>query len=145
MTEPSALPNMPGHLIRLMQQHATAVFHEAMRREGQEITPVQFAAMVALAERPGLDQAGLARAIAHDRATIGGVVRRLVEKGAISRVPDLDDRRAFRLELTVEGSDWLVQLQPLVARVQDSILDGLEPGERATLMALMRKLVVRQG
>jgi DNA-binding MarR family transcriptional regulator len=139
MTERAELFDMPGHLIRRLQQHATAVFQEAMRAEGHEITPVQFATMMALADRPGLDQAGLARVIAYDRATIGGVVKRLLEKGVISRVPAPDDRRAFRLELTRGGQSWLEELCPLVTRVQETILAGLSEDERAVFMTLMEK------
>ncbi|WP_292685703.1 MarR family transcriptional regulator [Novosphingobium sp.] len=72
---------MPGHLIRRLQQQSTQVFAARMREAGFDITPVQFAAMDALAARPGIDQATLAQLIAYDRATIGGVVDRLEGKG----------------------------------------------------------------
>ena len=79
------------------------------------------------------------RVIAYDRATIGGVVKRLLEKGVISRVPAPDDRRAFRLELTRGGQSWLEELCPLVTRVQETILAGLSEDERAVFMTLMEK------
>ena len=48
---------------------------------------MRFAAMQAPADRPGLDQASLARAIASDRATIGGVLRRFGRTGIVLRRP----------------------------------------------------------
>lgn len=58
----SALPPMrlsdvyeaPGHLIRRSQQISVAVFFEEF--EGYEVTPVQYAALIAIRDRPGLDQ-----------------------------------------------------------------------------------------
>ena len=64
---------------------------------------MRFAAMQAPADRPGLDQASLARAIASDRATIGGVLRRFGRTGIVLRRPAPDDRRAIRWELAPEG------------------------------------------
>ena len=56
----AALPihEMPGHMVRRLQQVAVALFAEELA--GLDLTPVQYAALVALDERPGLDQAPLA-------------------------------------------------------------------------------------
>lgn len=138
MTHP-ILSNMPGHLIRRLNQHSTAVFQHKLKADGHDITPVQFSALAKLAENPGLDQATLAALIEYDRATIGGVIKRLMQKGLIRRAPNEADRRAFELYLTPEGKSLLAQIQPAVTALQDDILAHLSPKERGTLVALMRK------
>lgn len=75
---------MPGHLIRRLHQLSTQVFAAAMAEAGEDLTPVQFAMIDALAAEPGLDQASLARAIGKDRATVGAVAERLAKKGLIA-------------------------------------------------------------
>ena len=78
------LRDMPGHLARRFQQIAVAIFHAELSETGYDLTPVQYAALVVLSEKPGIDQATLAGLIADDRTTIGGVTDRLVQKGSSS-------------------------------------------------------------
>ena len=135
----SPLPEMPGHLIRRLNQHSTAQFQRQLGAAGHDITPVQFAALKTLAENPGLDQATLAALIAYDRATIGGVVMRLQKKGLIQRQTNTDDRRAFKLSLTPLGKTLLGDITPVVCALQEDILINLSDGERRIFVNLIRK------
>lgn len=139
MTTETQLSNMPGHLIRRLNQHSTAVFQHRLRAEGYDVTPVQYSALETLSHAPGLDQATLAARIAYDRATIGNVVKRLEQKALILRQPNEKDRRAFRLWLTPSGNALLAQVRPVVSSLQDDILAGLTDHEAGTLIRLMRK------
>ena len=93
----------PGHLIRRLHQLSTRVFTERVRDAGFDLTPVQFIALDTLRENAGIDQAGLALAIAKDRATLGAVADRLAQKGLVTRVVSPRDKRARELELTEKG------------------------------------------
>ena len=75
---------MAGHLIRRLHQISTQVFTKTLQEAGLDLTPVQFAAMDAIAASPGIDQAGVATRIAYDRATIGGVVDLPAQKGLVA-------------------------------------------------------------
>ena len=133
------LQDMAGHLIRRLHQISVSVFAERMKAAGIDLTPVQFAALSALAAHPDVDQATLAGLIAYDRVTIGGVVDRLEGKGLVSRTVSRQDRRARVVRLTPSGADMLARVHPLVSEFQNDILSGLSPAERDQLMALMRK------
>ncbi|MEC3860521.1 MarR family transcriptional regulator [Mesobacterium sp. TK19101] len=133
------MEDMPGHLIRRLNQISTSVFQARMKHAGLDLTPVQFAAMTALADNPEIDQATLAGLIAYDRATIGGVVDRLLSKGLILRRVNQKDRRARVLDLTDAGRSLLARLSPIVEDLQPDILTGLSTEERATFVALARK------
>ncbi|KIN61577.1 putative transcriptional regulator protein [Sulfitobacter noctilucae] len=139
MTDRISLDHMPGHLIRRLQQQSTAVFQDRIKHAGFEVTSVQFAALETLSHKGEMDQAALARRIACDRATTGGVVKRLEARGLIRRVPDATDRRAFRLSLTEEGNALLTALRPVVAQAQEAILPGLTGAERARFLSLASK------
>lgn len=132
---------MAGHLIRRMNQVSTHVFSRHMKRMGLDLTPVQFAAMDAISAHPGIDQAGVATEIAYDRATIGGVIDRLEQKGYVERTISRRDRRAREVRLTQKGRDIHRRLLPEVAGFQGEILPGLRPEERAKFLALARKVV----
>jgi DNA-binding MarR family transcriptional regulator len=138
-TEATELDDMPGHLVRRLQQIAVAIFHIEMDRAGIDLTPVQYAALARIRDHDGLDQATLAGLIAYDRATITGVVDRLVQKGLISREISATDRRARVLALSDQGRDVVDRAQPPVEQAQKTMLRGLDPDEAATFITLLRK------
>ncbi|VVT22090.1 MarR family transcriptional regulator [Hoeflea sp. EC-HK425] len=130
---------MPGHLIRRLHQISTHVFMTRTREAGFDLTPVQFAALDAIRESPGIDQAGLADAVAKDRATIGAVADRLEQKGLLSRKINAQDKRARILALTDEGEALVAALKPLVEELQTDILPGLDETEYQLFVELAAK------
>ncbi|MBF9030328.1 MarR family transcriptional regulator [Rhodobacterales bacterium HKCCE3408] len=132
---------MAGHLIRRLNQISTQVFTKHMQEAGFDLTPVQFAAMDAVIADPGIDQASVAARIAYDRATIGGVIDRLEQKGYVLRSVNKRDRRAREVRPTEAGVAAFEAILPVVAALQDDVLGGLDEGERAQFMALARKAI----
>ncbi|MFN0162631.1 MAG: MarR family winged helix-turn-helix transcriptional regulator [Burkholderiales bacterium] len=130
---------MAGHLIRRLHQQSTQVFQAGTQAAGFDMTSVQFAALDAIADEPGIDQARLAASIGFDRATIGGVIDRLELKGLVERAVSEEDRRARRLTLTAAGKKLLGASRPVVEHLQAGILGPLSRAERALFMKLARK------
>lgn len=143
MTDSSETPmdslDMAGHLIRRLHQQSSQVFMQRTQAAGFDLTSVQFAALDAIRAQPGTDQARVAEMIAYDRATIGGVIERLEQKGWIRRVVSERDRRARELSLTPEGERVLAALLPVVRALQDDILPSLKPADRARFLQLARQ------
>lgn len=137
----SSYDEMPGHLVRRLQQAAVAIFHAEVARAGYDMTPVQYAALTAVRLNPGIDQATLAGLIAYDRTTITGVVDRLVQKGFLTRQPSKTDRRARTLRVTERGHMALGEIQPAVEQAQQTMLRGLDKGESREFMRLLAKAV----
>lgn len=132
---------MPGHLARRFHQISNALFDLDTREAGLSLTPVQYAALIAVRDNPGIDQATLAGLIAYDRTTIGGVVDRLVEKGFVVRRTNDTDRRAKLLTLHDEGARILSLADPVVQRSQERLVACLEPAEVEQLRSLLEKVV----
>jgi len=133
--------NMAGHLIRRLHQQATLIFAQRTQAAGFDLTPVQFAALDAVHAHPGVDQASIAELIAYDRATMGGVIDRLVQKGWVYRVVSERDRRARELSLTAEGTRIHTALLPVVQSLQSDILSPLEEADQASFLNLARRIV----
>jgi len=127
-----------GHLLRRAHQRATAIFLEKIG--ASDVTPTQFAALVKLRDEGTLSQNHLGRLTAMDRATILGVIRRLSERGLIERVDDPNDRRRTMLSLSPQGRAIVDRLVPNGFAVSEAILAPLEPRERDTFLALLRRL-----
>lgn len=135
--------DMAGHLIRRLHQLSTQVFVQRTQAAGFDLTPIQFAALDAIHNHPGTDQATVAELISYDRATIGGVIERLEQKGWVARVVSERDRRARELSLTPEGQRTFKALVPVVRNLQDDILPSLSDADRARFLELAR-LAVRK-
>ena len=125
-----AVYTAPGYLFRRMQQIAVAIFVEECREF--DLTPVQYAALIAIQAHPGIDATRLSAVIAFDRSTLGNV---------IERKPSSKDKRIKLLYLTKAGAVLIGDIKPAVDRAQARILQPLKPIDRKTLMALLTQLV----
>ena len=132
---------MPGHLIRRLQQHSNHAFYLHAKSAGIDLTSVQFAALDAIRDNPGIDQAGVSALIAYDRPTIGGVIERLEAKGLVARQVSSKDRRAREISLTQKGEAVYGEFLPVVRDLQQDILRGLTDDEQGTFMRLARKVL----
>jgi MarR family transcriptional regulator, lower aerobic nicotinate degradation pathway regulator len=134
-----AVYTAPGYLFRRMQQIAVSIFIEECR--AFDLTPVQFAALVAIHTHPGIDATRLSAVIAFDRSTLGNVIERLETKHHIERKPSRDDKRIKLLYLTRAGAALLRDIMPTVDRAQARMLQPLKSADRKTLLALLTQLV----
>ena len=134
-----AVYTAPGYLFRRMQQIAVAIFMEECR--SFDLTPVQYAALIAIHTHPGIDATRLSAVIAFDRSTLGNVIERLENKKLIERKPSPDDKRVKLLHLTKGGAALLRDITPAVDGAQARMLQPLKPADRKALMALLEQLV----
>jgi DNA-binding MarR family transcriptional regulator len=129
----------PGYLFRRMQQIAVSIFMEECK--AFDLTPVQYAALIAIHTHPGIDATRLSAVIAFDRSTLGSVIERLQAKDFVERKPAPEDKRIKLLYLTKPGAAILREIVPAVERAQARMLEPLKPTERKALMGLMAQLV----
>jgi len=129
----------PGYLFRRMQQIAVALFMEECR--AFDLTPVQYASLVAIHTHPGIDATRLSAVIAFDRSTLGSVIERLEAKRLIDRKPSPEDKRVKLLHLTKAGAATLRDIMSSVAKAQARMLQPLKPADRKVLLALLTQLV----
>lgn len=134
-----SIDDQPGHCIRRLHQISVGIFLQELSEVG--LTPVQYAALQTVANQPGIDQRTLARTIALDASTTGGVVDRLEQRGAMERRTAPSDRRARQLWLTAMGEQLLADAVPAMLQAQQQILAPLTERQRAEFMRLMRIVV----
>ena len=133
------LHGTPGHLIRRAQQIAVALFMEECAE--LDLTPVQYAALVAVHEHPGIDATRLSALIAFDRSTLGNVLERLEARKLVQRYASPEDKRVKLLRLSPAGIAMLARASAPVMRAQQRILAPLNPSDRERLIVLLEQLV----
>jgi MarR family transcriptional regulator, lower aerobic nicotinate degradation pathway regulator len=142
-TESTAIDidQQPGYAIRRLHQISVGVFLQEVGELG--VTPVQYAALQVVGNQPGIDQRTLARSIALDTSTTGGVIDRLEARGWLERRLSPQDRRARLLVLTPAGEQGLADTLPAMLRAQEQILAPLTERQRAEFMRLLQLLVTQ--
>jgi MarR family transcriptional regulator, lower aerobic nicotinate degradation pathway regulator len=133
------LDNLPGYHIRRLHQIAVAIFLQETEPHG--LTPVQFAALQALASAPCIDQRRLAGTIGLDTSTTGGVVDRLETRGLLLRNSNPDDRRVRLLTLTDTARALLQAAIPSILQAQERMLEVLPKRDKVEFMRMLRILV----
>lgn len=127
-----------GHLIRLCHQRAVDLFVEEVGVDGPN--PRQFSVLINVFQNPGMSQTALVEASGIDRSTLTEVLKRMIDRGMISKSRAEADQRTNSLFLTDEGLAVLESAFGKAQRVEDRILDPVPEAERdaakATLAAL---------
>lgn len=131
------LDEQVGYILRLASQRHAAIFQSLM---DHDLTATQFAMLIRLGEVGQGSQNQLGRLIAMDVATAKGVVDRLSAKGLITLAPDATDARRRVIRLSAEGRRILDALKACGTAITEETLAPLDPSERRTFLALLRKL-----
>ncbi len=132
------LERQVGHLLRRAHQRHSAIFQENIG--DSQLTPLQFAALIKLADLGTASQNQLGRLIAMDAATMQGVIKRLAARGLIHRRPDPDDRRRLILSLTADGRALADGAVAAAAGITRLTLDPLNAAEQREFLALLERL-----
>jgi DNA-binding MarR family transcriptional regulator len=94
-----------------------------------DLTPRQYAVLVAVSQNEGVSQTHLVDKTGVDRSTLADIVRRMLKKGLLQRRRTKEDARAYSVKLTDEGWKVLKAADPLAKKVDDKIL-GVLPGQQ---------------
>ncbi len=135
----TSLWERPGYLIRRLHQIHVAIFLEECA--AYNITPVQYAVMTALLNRPDSDQITIAQDAGIDRTNVADVLARLDQRGLVQRRRSEADRRMRIAALTDEGLRIARDMEHASLRAQATLMKPLSPEKHETLMRLMTELV----
>jgi DNA-binding MarR family transcriptional regulator len=130
-----AIDTVAGHLIRRCQQRALDVFVAEVGENGP--TPTQFAVLLNVFQNPGMSQTALVQASGIDRSTLTEILRRMIDRGLVSRTRVKEDQRANALTLTQAGEEMLAAAFDGADRTQDRILEPVPPELRATAIEIL--------
>ena len=132
------LDDQVGHLLRRAHQRHTAIFQLTIG--DVQLTPLQFAALIKLADVGKTSQNLLGRLTAMDAATMQGVIKRLSARGLIERRKDEVDRRRLLLSLSQTGRELVGKLRERGSDITNLTLEPLSETERETFLKLLNRL-----
>ena len=79
-------------------------------------------------------------ATAIDEASVRGIVERLKWRQLVTAAHEPGDARRMEVALTPAGTSLVEQTVPIAEQITELTFGDLDPVERATLVALLRKI-----
>jgi DNA-binding MarR family transcriptional regulator len=122
------LADTPSHLMRRCHQ----IYGDLYAREAgaRDLTKQQFTVLCALEHNEGTSQTALVEMTGIDRSTLAEMVRRMLERGLLSRERTEEDQRANAVAITPAGRKALRAARIAADRAEKALLEALPPGER---------------
>ena len=136
----STAPEDLERLVRAVHHACRRGIDERLRRHG--ISVVQWHALQAINDNPGLPLRGLARLTGHSDQAFGTLVARLLAGGYVAR--RRGNGRATIHEVTVLGTVMLSGANEIAHRVLTLLLQPLSQGDRLSLQALLLRVLQAQ-
>ena len=125
----------PGSMILL-----TRLAKQVYRRSDEQLLGMHLRHLMALSyvrDHERTPQGDLAEAFCMDANNIVLLLNELEELGYVVRRRDPDDRRRHRVDMTPKGRRALAKAERSQESIEDDVLRGLDPAERAILHQLL--------
>lgn len=138
MGEEFELDESFGYLINRAAVFLRRELHRTFAENGFDITPEQWAVLNRLWNQDGLSQTAIAELTFRDQPNVTRMIDVLERKGIVSRKPDEQDRRAYRVFLTDTGKGLRGKLVPLASDVLSRGLRGIEKDDLERTQNVLR-------
>ncbi|KFZ38926.1 transcriptional regulator [Shewanella mangrovi] len=129
------------HLMRKLIQEHTALWQS----EATELTKPQFSVLLAISEKPGLEQAELMAASVSTKATLAEILGRMEKRGWILREAGTTDKRRKFVYLTEAGCALLQQAKVSAELVDNQFVSRLSEADQQTFIRLLNEMLSKSG
>ena len=130
-----------GYLLAKLHLRFAGESIAALAEAGVGLSGMHFGALSIVDGLGPMSQQALGEYIGKDRTTIVAIVDELEHAGLVERRRNPADRRAYALEVTTKGHDWLARAKPTLLAAEDGLLEPLDEAEREVLMELLQRVL----
>ena len=134
------LSESPSHLLKRCTQYFGDLY--AHETGSNELTKQQFTLLAALEHNEGVSQTALVDITGIDRSTLAEMVRRMLERGLLSRERTEEDQRANAVAISQSGRKALRAARTASERAEKALLDALPPVERPKFLKLLAQVAI---
>ena len=122
----------------------TACYNHRMAEELRErgLTVAQMRALAVLSVQPGLTVNELAVYTVMEQSTMSRTLDAMALAGIVERRARVDDGRVREVALTEAGRALFREVWPIMRDAEARMLVGLDLEERATFIAMLRKILI---
>jgi DNA-binding MarR family transcriptional regulator len=139
MSDPLEIISSTAHSVHRLGQLTEEHFARSAGPLG--VTARQVVVLAIADHLEGASQTKLCEISGVDRSTLADMVRRLVQRGFLTRRRTREDARTYAVRITEQGKSLLEQVLPITHQVDRELLQGLSPSERETFKVLLHKVL----
>ena len=132
------LSESPSHLIRRCAQYFGDLY--AQESGSSDLTKQQYTLLAALEHNDGVSQTALVDITGIDRSTLAEMVRRMLERGLLSRERTEEDQRANAVAISQSGRKALRAAKSASERAEKALLEALPLAERPRFVRLLAQI-----
>lgn len=130
-----------GFLFAKMHHRCARLSMAVLEEAGLGLTGLHVGALKLIESGGPMSQHAVGSALGKDRTTMVSVVDDLERAGLVERRRNPRDRRAYALEITPEGEEWLERATALIRDAEADLLGDLDAEERERLRELLKRVV----
>lgn len=104
-----------------------------------EITPEQLMVLSALIDHDGLYQRQIGMITLKDRPNITRIINILEKMNFVTRKPDVNKRKIYKIFVTDEGKNVVKKVVPTALELWENIVDGVDEDELEITLKVMNK------
>ena len=117
-----------------------AIANQKFVKANYEITPEQFTVLTAILDHDGLYQRQISALTLKDRPNITRIINILENKGLVTRTPDINKRKVFKINITEKGKvDYENALPTVLEHWQDTV-SGVSDEELLGCLNVLNKI-----
>ncbi len=109
--------------------------------EKYNITTAQWSIIKLLDSRERLTQTQISQELRADKATVGDIISRLIDKKLLDKSFEQKDRRAYSVCLTAEAKNIVKDIEEMAGNVTDAALKGLSDRQKEELYSTLNKII----
>ena len=128
-----------GFLARVLVGRATTIYEEVT--EQVDVTPQQFGVLLTLYQQGSMTLGEITKATRADLSTTGEMVRRMTDRGLVTRAAGKEDRRTVSIAITENGVTALLELVSRMPRLQERLLAPIPAEERRSFLQNLKRIV----
>lgn len=127
-----------GFLLRHAYQRHVAIFQQTVPES--QLTAAQFVVLLTARDQGPCEVPAVVQATSIDEASVRGIVERLKWRKLLNTEHEVGDARRMLIGLTPTGHELLARTVPFAQQITELTYGELNTEERATLVALLRKM-----
>ena len=117
-----------------------AIANQKFVKANFPITPEQFTVLTAILDHDGLYQRQIGALTLKDRPNITRIINILEEKGLVTRTPDTNKRKIFKINITDKGKEAYNEVLPTVAEHWQSTVEDVSDEELENCLTVLNKI-----
>ena len=130
-----------GYLFAKLHHRWSNESIRVLREAGLGLSGLHMGALSVIHSAGPMSQQTLGELLKKDRTSIVAIVDELEDEGLVERRRNPEDRRAYALEVTAKGDEWLKRAGPALDAAEEELLADLEPAEREALVELLQRIL----